>query len=296
LDPIVAKMASAAPACLHGESLHCRFGNDDGCGDWIVGYGSGSEMQLFNTLSAVSFLLAGLRLCSARHPMGVRHFGVMLSLTAVGSASLHATSANTGFFMDIVPMAIIGAMLLHAAIHVLQLHTNQCGQQAEMLRFVASAVSAAVAVWVPWALIEAGYAAETTWAVWAVLFGSFGTIFGVVALVIFSLEEYSDSQGTVFQDVGQATAFILTGLLCTVHSFIPGLCTGWFAKFPLHSLWHVFSAVSSFKTGRVLDAVLTLSEALDHRQAVDTQSSKAAQRLARPGKQAGPLLRRTLLR
>lgn len=257
-----AEAAKTVPGtCTSLDAVLCRFNNDDSCGDWVLGYGLASQLQLCNVLSAICFAAAGLQICRKTWAAGAQHYGVMLCLISLGSASFHATSGNTGFILDIAPMAASGGMLLHAALRVLQLHAGRRGRQAELRCFAASAGAAAFAVWVPWALIEAGVAAEVTWAVWAVLFGSFGAIFGVVSLLIF--REYKDNSGSVYRDVAQAVAFILPGLLCTTHSFVPGLCSGVLARFPFHALWHASSAVSAFKSGCVLDAVLTLTAAME---------------------------------
>lgn len=258
-------MEAANASCGLGVSAHCRFDNDDDCGDFVFGYGTASKIQLINALSAAGFAMAGIRLCCKAQTAGARRYGVLMCLVTLGSASYHATSGNTGFLMDIVPMAASGGLLLHTAIHVMQLHANQRGSQGESVRFAVAAGAAALAVWVPWALREGGFPAPTVWAVWAVLFGSLGAIFGVIALLIFN--EYADPSGTAVRDVKLAVAFILSGLLCTVHSFIPGLCSGALAQFPFHALWHVFSAVSAFKTGRILDAVLRLMAAMEQRAA-----------------------------
>lgn len=261
-------MEAQNATCVVGASAPCRFENDDGCGDLVLSYGLASQVQLFNALSALGFAAAGARLCACSRTAGARQYGIVMCLVSLGSASYHSTSGNTGFLMDIVPMAVSGAMLLHAAIHVLQLHFSQHGETA---RFAISAGAAAFAVWVPWAMMEAGVSAPSVWAVWAFLFGSMGAIFGVVALLIFT--EYADPSGAAFRNVGQAVAFILFGLLCTVHSFVPGLCSGVLATLPFHALWHCFSAVSAYKTGRVLDSVLRLTEALERSSAEKQRKS-----------------------
>lgn len=258
-------MEAAKATCGLGISTACRFDNDDGCGDIVLGYGATSQIQLCNAVSAAGFAIAGAKLCCRAQTIGAQRYGVLMCLVSLGSASYHSTSGNTGFLMDIVPMAVTGGLLLHSAIHALQLHANQRGEQGARLRFAISAGATAFAVWVPWALMEAGTPAAVTWAVWAVLFGSLGAVFGVISLLIFG--EYADPSGTAFRDVKLAVAFILSGLLCTVHSFIPGLCSGAVAQFPFHALWHAFSAVSAFKSGCVLDAVLTLITAMEQKAA-----------------------------
>uniref|UniRef100_A0A7S1LNG1 Uncharacterized protein n=1 Tax=Alexandrium catenella TaxID=2925 RepID=A0A7S1LNG1_ALECA len=122
-------------------------------------------------------------------------------------------------------------------------------------------------------MTEAGVAAPIVWAVWAVLFGSLGAIFGVISVLLFG--EYADPSGTAFRDTMLAVVFILSGLLCTVHSFIPGLCSGALELFPFHALWHTLSAVSALKSGRVLDAVLMLTDAMERRAAVKLRKRRS---------------------
>lgn len=260
-----------------------QFSNDDGCGDLNIEYGLDLRFQTWNVLSGLCFLNAGIQVMrKAEHP-GAQAYGFMLCLVAIGSMSFHSTATMTGFLMDIVPMAISGGMLVHAAINVLQLDANMRGRNVELIRFCGSAGISAFAVWVPWAMIESGFSAETIWGVWAVLFGLTGTIFGVVALLVF--REYPDPRTTVYRDVGVAVAAILAGLGSTVHSFVPGLCLsliGTLGDLPFHAIWHVSSSISAYKCGMILNSVISLSKALEVRNRSGSSCSSPVKRKKAP--------------
>jgi hypothetical protein len=245
-----------------------QFTNDDGCGDATVDYGLELRFQTWNVLTGLCFLNAGIQVLRKAQHTGAQAYGFMLCLVAIGSMSFHSTATMTGFLIDIVPMAVSGGQLVHAAINVLQLDANMRGQKVELLRFCGSAGISAFAVWVPWMMIESGFSAEAVWGVWAILFGSTGAIFGVVALLVF--REYPDPRRTVYCDVAVAVASILLGLGTTVHSFIPGLCSGLVATFgdlPFHAIWHVCSSISAYKCGMLLDKVVSLCKSLEARNA-----------------------------
>merc|ERR1719422_2541019 len=54
-----------------------RLQNDDACGDWILALGSnGLELQVFNALTALSYVVAGLRLAASADTAITRVYGV----------------------------------------------------------------------------------------------------------------------------------------------------------------------------------------------------------------------------
>jgi hypothetical protein len=255
--------ASTISACSAGAL--CRFANDDGCGDWVIFYGPNSQFQVFNVLSAVGFAVAGASIVRVSHNELAQAYGAMLCLVSLGSASFHGTASTAGFLIDIVPMAISAGILLYTGLHALQVDAHCHGQKAKKTRLAASASSAAFAVWVPWMMMETGFMSESVWAVWAFLFGSLGTIFGAISFMIFRV--YHDVHGRALPATLRAVFFVLLGLGCTVHSFISGLCAGILAYFPFHALWHLFSAVSAYQSGCVLDAVCTFVTTMETRNA-----------------------------
>merc|ERR1712070_39101 len=88
-----------------------------------------------------------------------------------------------------------------------------------------------------------------------------GVVFTLLALVIFWAE------GVLFgrpgRDILVSIVFILLGLGCTIHSFVPGLCMGWRAAVPLHAGWHFFSSVTSNRLGCTLDSLTQLVACMD---------------------------------
>lgn len=252
-----------------------QFTNDDGCGDHVIDYGVELRFQTWNVATGLFFLASGIQVIRRTRHVGAQAYGYVLCLVAFGSMSFHSTATMTGFLIDIVPMAISGGMLVNAAIHVLQLEASiddKNDKKGDMHRFVASASAAAFAVWVPWTMMEAGFTAEAVWAVWAILFGLLGACFGVVALLVF--REYPDPRSSVYLDVAVAVVAILVGLGSTLHSFIPGVCSGLlatFGKLPFHAIWHVTASMCSYKCGIILDQVIGLSEALEARNKSGTR-------------------------
>merc|ERR1719436_676291 len=112
-----------------------------------------------------------------------------------------------------------------------------------------------------------GFSHSATWGVWALLFGSIGAMFGVVAFLIFFEEDLLRGRPGV--DLATAVAFVLLGLGCTVHSFLPGLCTGWRATLPLHALWHLCSSITANRCGCILDTLAQVIESIEQRPAKD---------------------------
>jgi len=273
--------AAACPAAgprgdpaAHGPQ---RFANDDACGDWLVPFASGYELQGLNALSALSFVAAGAPLVwRAKTPIA-RAYGLMMCGVGVGSCSFHATTSLAGFLVDICPMAVTAALMLYRAVHAVQADSGaSVGERAETTRMLVCMAAAFVAVYVPWSLIVTGASHFTVWWVWAFLFGSMGAAFGVVALMVFA------NEGLLFgpsgADLFTAIACILMGLGFTVHSFIPGMCDGWRTGFPFHALWHFFSAVTANRCGRVLD---TLTKLVEDMEAAPQKKNKSKSLLVR---------------
>jgi len=282
--PAAACPAAAGPCgspAVKGPEL---FVNDDSCGDWLVPLANGYELQGLNALSALSFVIAGAPLVwRAKTPIA-RAYGLMMCGVGVGSCSFHATTSLAGFLVDICPMAVTAALMLYRAVHAVQADAgSSVGEGAETTRMLVCMAAAFVAVYVPWSLIVAGASHFTVWWVWASLFGSMGAAFGVVALVVFANEGVL--RGPSGADIFTATACVLLGLGLTAHSFIPGMCDGWRAGFPFHALWHVFSAVTANRCGRVLD---TLTRLIEGMEAAPQKKSKSKSLLVR-------LMRRELL-
>lgn len=268
-------VCTAAP----GVSADCmrkadRFVNDDACGDWVFPLGStGLEFQAVNAASASCYIVAGgLLIRNADSPLG-KAYGFLMCWVGVGSFSFHATTSLTGFFIDIVPMAAIAAMMVYRAVHALQADAGQVGPEAETRRLLICLAPACVAVYVPWAMLVAGMSHEAVWGVWALLFGSMGAAFGVVALAVFWSEGLLWGQPGV--DLAVAVVSVLLGLGFSIHSFIPGLCEGWRTAVPLHAFWHLFSAVSSYQCGRLLNR---LSEVVVAMEAAPVVAHKKKQR------------------
>lgn len=233
------------------------FVNDDACGDWVVPLGyNGLELQAVNAASALLFVCAGVQLLWKVEAPIARAYGFMMSCVGVGSFSFHATTSLSGFMVDIVPMAVTAALMLFRAMHALQADAGQVGPDAESLRFVVAMGSAFVAVYTPWVMMVAGVSHYTVWGVWALLFGSMGAIFGVVALMVFFKEGVMHTHHG--RDLVVAIAAVLLGLGCSIHSFIPGMCEGWRTHFPFHAVWHLFSSVTANRCGHVLDYLTTL--------------------------------------
>jgi hypothetical protein len=236
--------------------------NDDACGDWLVPLSHGYELQAVNAVSALSFVAAGAPLIwRAKTPIA-RAYGLMMCGVGVGSCSFHATTSLAGFLVDICPMAVTAALMLYRAVHALQADSGRStGEGPESTRLLVCMAAAFVAVYAPWTLIVNGASHFTVWWVWAFLFGSMGTVFGVVALMVFAHEGMLCGPSGV--DVLTAVVCVLAGLGFTVHSFIPGMCDGWRTGFPFHALWHVCSAVTASRCGRVLDTLTKLVEDME---------------------------------
>lgn len=247
-------------AALASEVVASLFINDDACGDWVIPLGRGGlSFQSVNAMSALLFVAAGAPLvCRAESPIA-RAYGLMMCGVGLGSFSFHGTSALSAFLIDIVPMAVTAALMLFKAIHVVQVDAGRVGKTAESARFFISMSAAVFAVYTPWMMIVAGVSHFTVWGVWALLFGSMGAIFGVVALAVFVNENVLFSRSGA--DLFIAIACVLMGLGCTIHSFIPGLCEGWRAALPLHAFWHLFSSITANRCGCVLDTVTKLVDA-----------------------------------
>jgi len=253
----------------------CLFDNDDGCGDWVVPFGPGFQLQLGNAITASFYLVAGLTLARRSQSHGARCYGIMLCLVSIGSCSFHATSSVTGFFMDIVPMAIAAHMLVSAALHALQLDTGVMTTGMETTRFAVSTSLAAFAVYLPWSLIEAGVSTHVVWGVWAICFGGLCAFFIITCLGLFY------EHGILNENALEFFAGIVTvilGTACTAHSFIPGLCVaggpGLMAQFPFHTVWHLLSSISSLICGRSLDRLLQLTEVMEARIAAAGPAAK----------------------
>lgn len=233
------------------------FVNDDACGDWVVPLKYGLELQAVNAGSALLFICAGAQLVWKAEAPIARAYGFMMCGVGVGSFSFHATTSLSGFLVDIVPMAVTAALMLFRALHALQADAGQTGPEAEALRWLICMGCAFFAVYVPWMMMVAGVSHFTVWGIWALLFGSMGAVFGVVALMVFARE------GVLFgtkhgEDLGIAIAAVLLGLGCSIHSFIPGMCEGWRTAFPYHAVWHLFSSVTANRCGHILDYLTTL--------------------------------------
>jgi hypothetical protein len=263
MDASAAACPAAAGPCespaVKGPQL---FVNDDSCGDWLVPLANGYELQGLNALSALSFVVAGAPLVwGAKTPIA-RAYGLMMCGVGVGSCSFHATTSLAGFLVDICPMAVTAALMLYRAVHAVQAdHGSSVGERAETTRMLICMAAAFVAVYLPWSLIVTGASHFTVWWVWAFLFGSMGTVFGVVALMVFANEGMLCGPSGV--DIATAIACVLVGLGFTVHSFIPGMCDGWRTGFPFHAMWHFFSAVTANRCGRVLDTLTKLVEEME---------------------------------
>jgi hypothetical protein len=262
-------MSSGCIGCGSGR----QFMNDDDCGDRVVDYALDLRFQTWNVVTGLFFLIAGVQIIRKAQNAGAQGYGFMICMVALGSMSFHATATMTGFLIDIVPMAISGGILVNAAIKVLQLDAHMRGAKVELHRFIASAAASSFAVYVPWVMIQAQFSAEAVWGIWALLFGSLGAVFGVVALLVF--REYPDPRSTVYSDVAVAVACVMLGLGTTVHSFIPGLCSSLLASFghmPYHAIWHAGSSITSYKCGMILDQVIALCTALEARNEAGIKS------------------------
>lgn len=238
------------------------FVNDDSCGDWTWQH-NGMVFQSGNAASAVAFVLAGLPLLRSSAP-SVQAYGLLLCWVGVGSFSFHATSLAVSFFIDIVPMAATAALMVFRALHALQAESGRCDAAGESSRYLVSTSAAAIAVYVPWALMAFSFPHSVVWGVWAFLFGSMGAFFGVVALAVFASEGLL--QGPSGRDLAVAVLCILLGLGCTLHSFLPGLCTGWRDSLPTHALWHLLSAITANRCGRLLETMTELAQSLEARE------------------------------
>lgn len=177
------------------------------------------------------------------------------------------------FMIDIVPMAASAAILVAQAIHALQTVSGQRGDAAQTRRHLFAIGLAFFAVYVPWAMMEFGRPHGEVWAVWALLFGSMCTIFGVVAFILMVVEGVFWSRAGM--NLVAALVCILSGLGCTVHSFMPGLCHGWRQLIPLHAMWHFCSAVTANRCGQVLDFLTQLTEAMETAMQSSASSGKS---------------------
>eukprot|EP00929_Paragymnodinium_shiwhaense_P059325 TRINITY_DN29711_c0_g1_i1.p1 TRINITY_DN29711_c0_g1~~TRINITY_DN29711_c0_g1_i1.p1 ORF type:complete len:296 (-),score=42.79 TRINITY_DN29711_c0_g1_i1:523-1410(-) len=252
----------AAPAGV--DAAHSNlFVNDDACGDWVIPLGFGGlEFQSVNAMSALLYVIAGLAILFRPNTTPLaRGYGLMTAAIGLGSFSFHATTSFSAFLIDIVPMAVTGAIMLFKAVHAVQIDVGFGGETAEAARYFISMAAAVVAVYTPWMMMMTGASHFTVWAVWAFLFGSMGAILGVVALEVFFKE------GMLFSKAGRdilvAAVSVLVGLGFTVHSFIPGMCVGWRAALPCHALWHIFSSISANRSGCVLDNLTKLVSVLE---------------------------------
>jgi hypothetical protein len=249
--------ATSAVAAAEAIAAAKRFENDDACGDWVYPVGAfGLEFQAANALSATCFVMAGAPLIWKADTPVARAYGFMMCCVGLGSFSFHATTSLSGFVIDIVPMAVTAALMLFRGIHALQVDAGVTGPSAETTRLLVCMGSAVFAVYTPWAMMAAGVSHYTVWGVWALLFGSMGAIFGVICLMVFFNEGIL--RGQPGMDLGVAIACVLSGLGCSVHSFIPGLCEGWRTAVPLHALWHVFSSITANRCGYLLDTMTKL--------------------------------------
>lgn len=237
------------------------FQNDDGCGDWVVPLGQGARMQPANAVSAAFFVVAGFHnLITADTPIA-RTYGFVMCIVGFCSCSFHCTSSVAGFFIDIAPMAFMAGIMLYKGVHALQAKAGSRGSSAETARLCIPIAAAAFAVYMPWLLMQIGVSHPVVWGVWAFLFGSMGVVFALIALAIF----YDEGVliGKPGRDIVVGIVFILLGLGCTLHSFIPGLCEGWRTAVPLHAGWHFFSSVTSNRAGLTLDSLAQLVERME---------------------------------
>jgi hypothetical protein len=171
-------------------------------------------------------------------------------------------------------MAVTAALMVHCAVHAFQATTGHSGPRAESIRSFAAAGAACFAVYVPFVMMMLGFSHSAAWGVWALLFGSLGAMFGVVAFVVFFDEDLLLGQPGL--DLTIAVAFVLLGLGFTVHSFIPGLCTGWRTTLPLHALWHVCSSITASRCGRMLDTLAQVIESIEQQLAEGGRSNRKA--------------------
>lgn len=248
------------------------FVNDDACGDWVVPMGDNFSFQCANALSAILFIIAGAQLLWKADVPIARAYGFMMCCVGIGSFSFHSTSSLVSFMIDIVPMAVTAAMMIFRAIHGLQAEAGHRGPHAETHRFCVSMGAAFVAVYTPWVMMQTGISHFKVWGVWAFLFGSMGAAFGVVSLILFISEGIFWGKGG--RDLMIAIACILLGLGCTIHSFIPGFCTGWRTAIPLHAFWHLFSSVTANRCGHVLDTLSKLVESMELRAGTEMEMPK----------------------
>mmetsp|Transcript_55606 Transcript_55606/g.118420 ORF Transcript_55606/g.118420 Transcript_55606/m.118420 type:complete len:334 (-) Transcript_55606:541-1542(-) len=233
-----------------------RFNNDDACGDWVFPFGAhdGLQFQAVNALSAGCFVAAGLPLARNASAPITRGYGLLLCCVGLGSFSYHATTAASGFIIDIAPMAATAGFLVFKGLHGMQaIRGIAPTERTQTHRLLVAAGCSFFAVYIPWALMALGFMHEVVWGVWALLFGSMGAAFGVMALLIFLHQNII--YGQPGRDLAIAIACILLGLGCSIHSFIPGLCSGWRTIFPLHALWHLISSITGNRCGRMLDTV-----------------------------------------
>mmetsp|Transcript_103912 Transcript_103912/g.179505 ORF Transcript_103912/g.179505 Transcript_103912/m.179505 type:complete len:293 (+) Transcript_103912:72-950(+) len=233
-----------------------QFENDDACGDIVYPLGPHLSFQTFNALSASLFVMAGAHLLwKADTPMA-RGYGFMMCCVGTGSFSFHATGSLVSFMIDIVPMAVTAAMMLFRAVHGLQAEAGHKGSDAETVRWCIAMGASFVAVYLPWVAMQAGLSHYKVWGLWAFLFGSMGVVFAAVAFALFLCEGVLWGKGG--RDLAISIACILLGLGCTIHSFIPGLCSGWRTQIPVHALWHLFSSITANRLGYILDMLTKL--------------------------------------
>jgi len=250
---VAAKLVVAEQASL--------FINDDECGDWVLPLAGGLRFQSVNAMSALCFVVAGLQLLIKAETPIARAYGLMMCCVGLGSFSFHATSSLSAFLIDIVPMAVTASLMLFKAIHAVQADAGHGGVGAESTRWFISMGCGVFAVYTPWVMIVSGFSHFTVWGVWALLFGSMGTVFGVVSLAIFFQEDLM--RGKPGFNLSLAIAAVLLGLGCTIHSFVPGMCVGWRTVVPLHACWHFFSAITANRCGHTLDTLTKLIEAIE---------------------------------
>lgn len=240
------------------------FENDDACGDWVLPFGRGA-FQSANALTAGCFVASGAHVLLRADAPIARAYGFMMCLVGVASFSFHATSTLVGFMVDIVPMAVTAGMMLFRAVHALQVESGVSrGAQPETQRLVIALGAPFVAVYLPWAMMQAGLPHSVVWGLWAFLFGAMGVAFAVVALLVFACE--GALGGGSGRNITISVAAILLGLGCTTHSFIPGLCDGWRTQVPLHAFWHFFSAITANRMGHLLSDLTLLVESLESRE------------------------------
>mmetsp|Transcript_43184 Transcript_43184/g.94149 ORF Transcript_43184/g.94149 Transcript_43184/m.94149 type:complete len:293 (-) Transcript_43184:256-1134(-) len=245
------------------EMLHIprRFLNDDACGDWVVPFGPGLEVQCVNALSAMFFVLAGAQVLGKVESSTARAYGTLMICVGIGSCSFHATSSLVSFMIDIVPMAASAAVMLFQSVHALQLEAGCRGRTAELHRLGVSIGAAFLAIYIPFVMMQVGSSHYHIWGVWAILFGSMGVPLGIASLQLFYQEGIL--WGPCGMDLFVAIGCILVGLGCTTHSFIPGQCTGWRTAFPFHAAWHFFSAITANRCGHILDSLTALMEKME---------------------------------